>query len=157
MRGYHFTFQFRDTPISSPSRPAGARLRSDVIRTQSGSLIPQLSKQPTPAPTSPGSDHPGTPALVRDLFGSEEMRADTHSSPEGPDGSQAPEASAGREGDLSQEGSSEPVSIMPLCQLVEFPHTITRLQSLVLSRRLYPDYNPCYLLLEPTKIHEKLV
>ncbi|KAJ7269551.1 hypothetical protein C8J57DRAFT_1716638 [Mycena rebaudengoi] len=43
-----------DITMSSPSRPnphTRSNLAASVIRTQSGSLIDQLSKQPTPAPT----------------------------------------------------------------------------------------------------------
>ncbi|KAF8887571.1 hypothetical protein BD779DRAFT_1672702 [Infundibulicybe gibba] len=41
---------------SSPSGPVSSRPPTGVVRTQSGSLISGISKQPTPAPSSPGVD-----------------------------------------------------------------------------------------------------
>ncbi|EGO03667.1 hypothetical protein SERLA73DRAFT_69517 [Serpula lacrymans var. lacrymans S7.3] len=52
-----------DTTASSPSRPHSANMLSrpvplnGVTRTQSGSIISHISKQPTPAPSSPGMAH----------------------------------------------------------------------------------------------------
>ncbi|KAM6503743.1 hypothetical protein JOM56_000686 [Amanita muscaria] len=54
----------RDVSPSPEQRPTGG-----VVRTQSGSLICDVSKRPTPAPSSPGVDGGLTLAEEDDLFG----------------------------------------------------------------------------------------
>lgn len=57
-----------DTCSNSPSTPVASTLSRPLfaVRTQSGSFISAISKQPTPAPSTPGIDHDDPFAMIDD-------------------------------------------------------------------------------------------